>query len=229
VPDGMRALANAPELRAAPAGRGWRRVEFAPTPPLPTYLLAFAAGPFDVLDGPSVPVPMRVVATRGRAADGAAALAAAAPMLVELERYLGSKTPFPKLDFVAVPTFNGAMENPGLITFAAPILLIEASSKPTPAWRERHRLMAGVMAHELAHLWFGDLVTMRGWDELWLNEGLATWLSDRLVAAVYPADAGEVLDVADKRQGLEIDRRGRPVPVRRTDPSDLSDLFSPLT
>ena len=132
VPDGMRAFANAPEVSTRPAGKGWRRVEFAPTPPLPTYLLAFAAGPFDVLDGARQPVPMRVIATRGRAAEGAAALAAAAPMLVELERYLGSKTPFPKLDFLAVPTFNGAMENPGLITFAAAILLLQKTAAPRP-------------------------------------------------------------------------------------------------
>ncbi|HKE14578.1 MAG TPA: M1 family metallopeptidase [Kofleriaceae bacterium] len=232
VPAGMRAFANAPEVRSTPAGRGWRRVEFAATPAIPTYLLAFAAGPFDVLEGARRPVPIRVIATRGRAALGAAALAAAAPMLVELERYLGSAVPFPKLDLVAVPTFNGAMENPGLMTFAAPILLVDAPGpKPTGAWRDRHRLMAGVVAHELAHLWFGDLVTMRWWNELWLNEGLATWMSDRLMAAVYPADAQLVLDIADKRQGLELDRRGTTVPVRRAvdKPPDIDDVFSPLT
>jgi alanyl aminopeptidase len=175
---------------------------------------------------------MRVIATRGRARLGAAALAAAAPMLADLERYVGGRTPFAKLDFLAVPTFNGAMENPGLITFAAPILLVEpAGASPTPSWRERHRLMAGVMAHELAHLWFGDLVTMRWWDELWLNEGLATWMSERLMAAVYPADAGQVLDVADKVQGLAMDRVGVQAAVRRAieKPPDIGDAFSPLS
>ncbi|HWM87473.1 MAG TPA: M1 family metallopeptidase, partial [Kofleriaceae bacterium] len=232
VPPGMRAFANAPEVRSSPIESGWRRVEFAATRPLPSYLVAFAVGPFDVLDGASSPVPIRVIATRGRAALGAQALAVVPPMLVELERYLGSKTPFPKLDFLAVPQFNGAMENPGLITFAAPILLVGPTGEArTSSWRERHRLMAGIMAHELAHLWFGDLVTMRWWDELWLNEGLATWLSDRLMAVTSPNDAGLVLDVADKRQGLEIDRRGRPIPVRYTPARapDVGDLFSPLT
>jgi cytosol alanyl aminopeptidase len=232
VPAQMRAFANAPEVRSTPSGRGRRRVEFALTPPIPSYLLAFAAGPFDVLEGGRDPVPMRVITTRGRAALGAAALAATAPMLAELERYLGTKVPFPKLDLVAVPTFNGAMENPGLITFAAPILLVERpGAQPSGAWRERHRLMAGVVAHELAHLWFGDLVTMRWWNELWLNEGLATWMSDRLMAAVYPADARLVLDIADKRTGLEIDRRGGTVAMRRPvdKPPDIDDTFSPLT
>jgi cytosol alanyl aminopeptidase len=232
VPAEMRAFANAPEVRSGPIASGWRRVEFAATPPLPSYLVAFAVGPFDVLEGPKAsPVPMRVVATRARARLGAEALAVAPRMLAELERYLDGKTPFPKLDFLAVPRFNGAMENPGLITFSASILLVEpAAASPTALWRERYRLMAGVMAHELAHLWFGDLVTMRWWDELWLNEGLATWMSDRLIAMVSPAEAGLVLDVADKYLGLSIDRRGQPVPVRRAvlRPPEIGDQFSAL-
>ena len=233
VPDGMRGFANAPERSATPV-RGGRRIEFAETPPLPTYLVAFAVGPFDVLEAGATPVPIRVIATRHLAGLGADALALAPGMLADLERYLAMKTPFPKIDLLAVPIFNGAMENPGLITFSASILLLEPNVRDTAAGRTRYHFMAGVLAHELAHLWFGDLVTMEWWDELWLNEGLATWMSDRLLAVAVPGQGGQVVDVVDKAPGLDMDRgQGGPpgIAVRRPieKPPDIGDQFSPLT
>jgi cytosol alanyl aminopeptidase len=184
------ALGNTPQLSREAADKGFDRVRFATTRPLPTYLLAWAVGPLEVVEAPPIPandvrgkaIPFRGVAVRGKGDELARALIETPAMVAELEGYLGIPYPYRKLDVVAVPDFAaGAMENVGLITFRDTLLLM---GDDPPEWQKR--AFAHVMAHELAHQWFGNLVTMPWWDDLWLNEAFATWLGHRTVEALYP-------------------------------------------
>jgi alanyl aminopeptidase len=184
APAGAIAVANMREAqRRAPAPDGSVIFEFERSPPLPTYLVAFAVGPLEILEGAREPVAVRLIATRGRASLGRLAVAAAAEHLALLARYFDRPYPYSKLDIVAVPSFGaGAMENPGLVTFREELLLLDPRRTSTAA----RRAMASVLAHELSHLWFGDLVTMAWWDDLWLNEAFASWMSDKIIDQWHP-------------------------------------------
>ncbi|MEM7084347.1 MAG: M1 family aminopeptidase [Pseudomonadota bacterium] len=180
------AIANAPMIGETPIGSGKKLVRFAPTQPMPTYLVALAVGPFDVVDTHAIPpnavrerpLPLRGVAVRGKGDQLTYALREAGPILDVLEAYFDRPYPYDKLDLIAVPDFEaGAMENTGAIMFRERFLLLSDDSPP-----QQRRAYAVVMAHELAHMWFGNLVTMPWWDDLWLNESFATWLSYKVVA-----------------------------------------------
>ncbi|MFT5356983.1 MAG: alanyl aminopeptidase, partial [Polyangiales bacterium] len=185
-----RALFNTPEVDRQDLPGNMVRVRFAPTRPLPTYLVAMAVGPLDVVehapiaanDVRSRPLPFRGVATRGKAAQLAYAMEHTGALVHALERYFGIPYPYAKLDIVAVPDFAaGAMENAGLITFRDPLLLLSDESPES-----QQRAYAYVMAHELAHQWFGNLVTLAWWDDIWLNEAFATWMGYKIADEVFP-------------------------------------------
>ncbi len=226
VPSEHRAFSNAPELRRTRLANGNDLVHFAPTRPLPSYLVALAAGPFESISGTASTTPLRIIAPKGQAENGRYVLEKTGTMLRYLEEYLGEPMPFPKLDFIAVPRFGGAMENPGLITFSSAILLVGSS----PSEQEKRRAL-GVTAHELAHLWFGDLVTPDYWTDLWLNEAFATWLSDKAVAHAQPSRASEVLDIADKTAAYSIDHGlgGRRVREPIKSREDIRAAFDRIT
>ena len=182
VPKGMLAIANAKEASRKDVELG-TTFRFATTKPLPTYLLAIAVGDFDLREGGTAAVPMRVVTPKGKGGMAQLALDAALGVTQVLESYLKVPFPFPKLDLVAVPEFaSGAMENAGLITFRQELLLVDSRRASTRA----RRSLATLMAHEVAHQWFGDLVTAEWWNDLWLNEAMATWLQSRIVHAWQP-------------------------------------------
>ena len=189
VPAGMQAIANTREVSRAPEGTAVR-VSFAPTLPLPSYLVAFAVGPLDVVpvaDVPpnavrSRPLPLRGIAPRGRGKDMAYAMAHAGEILAVLEQYFGIEYPWDKLDILAVPGKGGAMENAGAVTFGERSLLFDGATAPV----YQRRGYARVMAHELAHQWTGDLVTMAWWDDTWLNEAFATWIAAKTVQTWDP-------------------------------------------
>ncbi len=192
VPSGDEAIANTMPVEEQPAGPGFKRVRFATTKPLPTYLLLWAVGPFDVVTPPplppnevrSRPLQIRGVAPKGRGAELDFALKAGADLLVRLERYFGIEFPFEKLDHVAAPDYTyGAMENAGAILYREEILLFE----PGVSAEQTRKSIASVMAHEIAHQWFGDLVTLRWWTDAWLNESFATWMGNRTVEEWDPA------------------------------------------
>ncbi len=196
VPEGVEAVANTHEVSrshdsGAPAGStakgSSQRVVFAPTLPLPSYLVAFAVGPFDVIAAPNVPangvrprpLPLRGVTVKGRGKDIAYTLAHTGEILSTLEGYFGIEYAYDKLDILAVPGKGGAMENPGAVTFGEALLLMD----PATASVSQRRSYAYVMAHELAHQWTGDLVTMQWWDDTWLNEAFATWIGNKAAEA----------------------------------------------
>ena len=229
TPEGMTALANMPEgTHTDDAAAHTRTVRFATTPPVPTYLVSFAAGPFEFFEGPRTPVPVRVATVRGRAQLGRLAAETAAAHLAILGDYFARPYPYPKLDLVAVPDFlPGAMENPGLITFRDAALLLDPAQAPS---RSKY-YMYSIVAHELAHQWFGNLVTMAWWNDLWLNEGFATWAASRVMHTWRPElgariDAASSAAWAREADGLESAHAIR-VPVTTT--SQAMESFDATT
>jgi alanyl aminopeptidase len=182
VPPEHLAVANTPPARVARDG-AWKTVAFRRTKPVPSYGLAIATGPLETVPIPGLPVPGRVVFTRGKAHLTGEAVRMTPPLLAALERYFGRPYPYEKLDLIAVPEFwPGGMENPGAITFREDALLHDPRSISADA----RRTLARYLAHEFAHMWFGDLVTMTWWDDLWLNESFAEWMGDKVADGVYP-------------------------------------------
>jgi puromycin-sensitive aminopeptidase len=177
-------LSNEPVAKVEPLGGGRKRVHFEPTPPLSTYLLALAVGELEASD----PVlcgdtEIRVWHVPGKGHLTAFALEAARECLARLEAYFDLPYPYAKLDLVAAPDFEaGAMENAGAVFFRETLLLVDPE---TVTLQERKRV-AEVVCHELAHMWYGDLVTMAWWNDLWLNEAFATWMAFHVVDAWKP-------------------------------------------
>jgi cytosol alanyl aminopeptidase len=185
IQKGDTALANTPALSTEEGKDGLTTVRFAETKPLPSYLIAFAVGPFGIVDAGKTGVgntQVRVITPRGKESWARFAVKSTGPVLALLEKYFGRAYPYEKLDVIAVPLFGGAMENPGLITFRQSLIL----SKPDMESTGFRRAYASVAAHELAHIWFGDLVTTAWWDDLWLNEAFATWMTPKIMEQYRP-------------------------------------------
>ncbi|HSI03691.1 MAG TPA: M1 family metallopeptidase [Myxococcota bacterium] len=168
-----------------------KRVRFARTERLPTYLITFAVGDFDVVDGGTIPpnatrkhpLPLRGIAVKGRGGKLAYAMTTTGELLAILEDYFGTPYPFDKLDIIAAPDFaEGAMENVGAIVFFDKLLFVD----PKQSTLEERRAYAETMAHELAHMWFGNIVTMQWWDDTWLNEAFANWMGYRVADVFDP-------------------------------------------
>lgn len=164
---------------------------FATSKPLPTYLLAVAVGPLDLLHNPADDIArpdgsklqVRIITAYGKAQKAKMALRETKNIVAIIEDYFGMPYPYEKLDLVAVPDFEaGAMENPGLITYRDSLLLFDEAT----VTERQLSGYANTHAHELAHIWFGDLVTMPWWDDLWLNEAFATWFAGKVVAKYRP-------------------------------------------
>jgi len=184
VPAADLAVSNTPIASEKRAGAD-KVVVFEPTRPLPSYLVAIAVGPFESVPIRGMSVPGRVLTVQGASALAAVAAADAPLLLKSLERYFGRPYPYAKLDLIAAPEFlYGAMENAGAIVFADRALLID----PATAGPEQRSRVFSVIAHEMAHMWFGDLVTMKWWDDLWLNESFATWMANKVMDDVHPDD-----------------------------------------
>jgi puromycin-sensitive aminopeptidase len=172
-------ISNNPADRVADHGNGRQTVHFTTTPKLSTYLCALAVGELEGSETRFVGrTPIRVWHVPGKGHLTAFALEAAVESLSRLEQYFGLPYPYDKLDLIAVPDFEaGAMENAGAVTFRETLLLVDPE---TITLAEKKRV-AEVVAHELAHMWYGDLVTMAWWNDLWLNEAFATWMAFRIV------------------------------------------------
>ncbi|MCA3015310.1 MAG: M1 family metallopeptidase, partial [Myxococcaceae bacterium] len=230
VKPGHAALANTPEVSREPVAGGLERVRFAKSPPMPSYLVAFAVGPFEFVDAGrhgQKKTPVRIVTPRGKAAEARYAQETTGPILERLEAYFGSPYPYEKLDQLALPVGTGAMENPGLITYGHQLIL----SRPDADTPSRQRSFAGVCAHELAHQWFGDLVTMAWWDDLWLNEAFATWMTPRVLEGWQPTWGLDVNQVQRRNGALGADAlvNSRQIrqPIRTND--DIANAFDGIT
>lgn len=190
VPSVFTAVSSAPESATVENGDGSKTITFASTPPLPTYLVAFAVGPFDVVEWQpipageyrSAPVPLRGITTRGKGDQIRYALENTADIFLAMEQYFDIAYPFAKLDLIAVPDFAaGAMENVGAITYREQLLLLDKDASVS-----QKRGFFITHAHELSHQWFGNLVTPEWWDDIWLNEAFATWNAYVILDQLYP-------------------------------------------
>src|SRR5438034_9370432 len=182
VPENWLAVSNMP-VESEKKIAGGKEVRFAPTPPMSSYLNVFAAGDLDLIESRSGPTQIRVIATKGKAKLGRYALEATAQILQYYNHYFGVAYPLPKLDQIALPGgFGGAMENWGGITYYESKLLFDSKSSSAETKQDIYE----VLAHEMAHQWFGDLVTMAWWDNLWLNEGFASWMGTKCTAHFNP-------------------------------------------
>ncbi len=227
VPSDVDVIFNTPveeESREGPR----KTLVFARTPPMATYLFYLGIGDFDRHAGPPGRVRIATYAPPGRAAEGAFASDHAARLLPAFEEYYAQPYPLPKLDLVAVPEFAyGAMENWGAISFRESQLLV---SPATSTRVRRHTL--DTLAHEIAHQWFGNLVTMQWWDDIWLNESFATFLEMKMVDRLYPTHGSlENLLTYWTNRTLFADSLAstRPVAAEIHDPSEIPQRFDDIT
>jgi alanyl aminopeptidase len=226
------ALANTHVLSETTPAGGRKKVKFAETQPLPAYLVAFAVGPFDLVDAGKAgkgKIPVRIATPRGAGAEAAYAASITSDLIGVLEEYFGIPFPYDKLDVVPIPTLItwGAMENAGLITFFREGVLARAG-EDSETFRRRY---ADIMAHELAHQWFGDLVTMQWWDDIWLNEGFATWMTNKAVAKWKPEWNVDVSRVRDGSKAMISDSLVSARRIRQPieTPDDIANAFDAIT
>ncbi len=206
VPRGNKAFSNARETVETEEPDGSKLIRFAATEPLPTELVAFAVGPFDVYEA-----PMRIITPKGHAAEGKVAAEAAASLLPELEAYTGIPYPFGKLDHLAMADAGfAAVENPGLIVYLAKELLLAPGTEN----RENTRAVRFLEAHEMGHQWFGDMVTQADWNDVWLSEGFATWISEKMMDLEGPAARVHLAPIATRERVMGLDASSKTHPVR---------------
>ena len=217
---------TSPESERRVGGR--KEITFHPTPRMSAYLLYLGVGPFDTLTVPGTPWSVTVATSPGRASSGRFCAERASRILAAYEEYYGIPYPLPKLDLVALENFwAGAMENWGAIAFREVAVLVD----PTSTAREE-RIVLLVLAHEIAHQWFGDLVTPARWDDFWLNEAFATFVGHRIVDRLYPeTDPWAYYMIRYGARGLEQDSRTatHPVKVPVHTPEELGEISDDVT
>ncbi|MEM9571237.1 MAG: M1 family metallopeptidase [Pseudomonadota bacterium] len=209
IPESDSAISNAPEKSVVNVGDGLKRVSFETTRPLPTYLLSLAVGSFDVVDAGVLPpndvrtnpIPLRGFARRGKGAELALALETAPGLVRVFEEALQQPYPYKKLDIIAAPQWpSGATELAAAITYRESRIL--AGPDIGPAAR---RSLLAIHAHEVGHMWFGNLVTPPWWDDLWLKEGFASWGEGAFLSELYPGEGYELDAIVDGIRAMRLD------------------------
>ena len=228
VPARHLAVSNMPIERETPLGDGRKEVKFARTPPMSSYLVVLVSGELEELKGEAEGVPLRIITTEGKRAQAKYALEVTRQVLAYYNQYLGMRYPMPKLDEIAIPGgFGGAMENWGAITFNERHLLFD----PATSSLGTREGVFGIVAHEMAHQWFGDLVTTAWWDDLWLNEGFASWMSAKVTDILNPTWQVNLNTIAVKNSVMEADARSATHPILRPvrSISEANDAFDNIT
>ncbi|MBY9066753.1 M1 family metallopeptidase [Hyphomonas sp. WL0036] len=235
VPEGMHAIANTPEVAREPAGDGYETIRFAPSRPLSTYLLSTAVGNFDKVDRPPLPpndvrrfaVPLTGYTRAGKGEELGFALDLTPEMMRVFEEMLGQPYPYDKLDIIAAPQWpSGATELAAAITYREGRILRGENAGPSLV-----RALKEIHAHEIAHMWFGNLVTPPWWDDLWLKEAFATWSETAVLAIMEPDNNHELAAVADGLSAMGLDSlkgvRAVAEPISRNE--DVRNAYDAIT
>jgi alanyl aminopeptidase len=236
VPKGDKVVANTTVKKKTKAGNGMVKWQFMKTKPLPTYLIAWAVGPLDIVKGPPIkpdsvrkrPVPLYGVTVKGKGNQIHYALQHAGEIVRTEEKYYKIGYPWRKLSLIAVPDFAaGAMENAGAITFRDGLLLMNPKTAPT----SQKRAYWADAAHELGHMWTGDLVTVPWWNDIWLNEAFATWMEQKVMDKLHPEWHPKMDEIESKQAAMHADSlvsaRAVRQPIKNT--GDIENAFDAIT
>ncbi|HEX3663398.1 MAG TPA: M1 family metallopeptidase [Acidobacteriaceae bacterium] len=229
VPKGDTAISNTNVVSQTPGPQpDQQTVQFATTPKMSTYLVAFLVGDFQCISGQSDGIPIRVCGSPDKLQYAHFALAAAEFNLHFYDQYFGIKYPMPKLDLIGIPDFEaGAMENFGAITFRETALFVDEKTASLASKKE----VAEDVAHEMAHQWFGDMVTMDWWNNIWLNEGFATWMENKPVTAWKP-EWQVPQDVAEGLNGTlnyDAQKVTRAIRAKADTPAEINQMFDGIS
>ncbi len=219
------AISNGAIISDTPGpGDGMHTLRNSPSPKMSTYLVAMMVGDFECLSGGVDEIPIRVCTVPGKKELGSFALESAEHILKFYDSYYYLKYPYHKLDLIAFPDFSaGAMENTAAITFREADFLIDDKTASFDA----HENVASVLAHEMAHQWFGDLVTMKWWNDIWLNEGFATWMAWKPLEAWKPEWHSQLDEIIETDGALATDQIASVRPIRQeaNTPAEITNLF----
>jgi alanyl aminopeptidase len=235
IPSDEVGVANTQQVKEVAAEKGWKTLTFSQTLPLPTYLVAFGVGPWSIEKAPDItpnayrakPLPLRGIAAEGEAPRMKHVLGETPSIIHALENYYGFGYPWDKLDVLAAPDFAaGAMENAGLVTFRDWLLLLD---KDSPAKNVQGSF--NVTAHELAHQWTGDAVTMEWWNDIWLNEAFATWMQQKVTMEVHPEYRADLDRVSGAQGAMRNDSlvSARRITQPITGNGDIMTAFDGIT
>jgi aminopeptidase N len=229
VNNGDTAISNGRIISDTPGpAQGKHTIQFATSPQMSTYLVAMAVGDFECNEGTADNIPIRVCGTPDKKPLGTAALRYASEILKFYDQYYGIPYPFGKLDIVGVPDFEaGAMENTAAIFYRESLLFIDDKNSAV----DSHQAVFEVLAHEMAHQWFGDLVTMKWWDNIWLNEGFATWMAFKPSQTLHPEWNANLAAVQARDRALTLDAlvNTHPIRVKAETPEEINELFDPIS
>ena len=229
IDSGDTAISNGPIVSDTPGpGAGKHTLKFLTTPKMSSYLVAFLVGDFQCTSGESDGVAIRGCATPDKVALTPYSVEVAKYVLHYYDEYFGIHYPLKKLDLIALPDFEaGAMENFGAITYRETAMLVDPKTASVGAKKE----VALVIAHEMAHQWFGDLVTMQWWDNIWLNEGFATWMENKPVEAMHPEWNIDQVVAGDNDGTLNLDAEPttRAIRARADTREEIEEMFDGIS
>ena len=211
LPAGVKAYSNTPVERQEALDGGLQRIAFGVTPKMPSYLVVLVAGELERVSARQDGVDIGIVTTAGKIASADYSLNSSKDLLRYYNNYFGIPYPLAKLDQIAVPGgFNGAMENWGAIVYNEAVLLVDPKTSPEKTRQDSF----AVNAHEMAHQWFGNLVTMAWWDNLWLNEGFASWMGTKATEHFHPEWQPQLDSLADREPVMNLDARKTTHPIQ---------------